>query len=342
MAKAGLSVAIAGATGLVGKEMAAILAERAFPVRNLAALASDRQSGRRITFDGQEHDVLNLADFDFSDYDIALFSAGSKVSAEYAPRAAQAGCLVVDNSSHFRYDDDVPLVVAEVNPQHLAELPRGIVANPNCSTMQLMVALKPLHDEAALERLIVSTYQAVSGAGSKAIEELSRQSAALLSGQRSEAKVFTDTIAFNVIPHIDSFEDNGFTREEMKIAWETRKILAADDIKVAATAVRVPVFHGHSAAVYIETRDPLSAFDARELLAAAPGVRVIDRNDDGGYPTPLSHAAGKDEVLVGRIRDDYHISNGLHLWIVADNLRKGAALNAVQLAELLAGRLRNA
>lgn len=336
---AGFNVAVAGATGAVGKEILSILAERRFPVGKLHALASAGRPGRSVEYDGQMRDVGVLSDFDFAGCDLALFSAGGSVSAEYAPKAADAGCLVVDNSSAFRYEDNVPLVVAEVNPHVLNEFPaRGIVANPNCSTMQLAVALKPLHDAAGISRIIVATYQSVSGAGAQAVEELSKQTAALLSGKKVEPDRFPDSIAFNVIPHIDSFMPDGFTREERKIDWETKKILGDDSICVSATAVRVPVFYGHSEAVYLETREPLGADAARKLLAKAPGVCVIDERKDGGYPTPQTHAAGKDEVFVGRLRDDTYHEHGMHMWVVSDNIRKGAALNAVQLAEILAVR----
>ncbi len=334
----GYCVAVAGATGAVGKEMVAILQERSFPVRKLLPLASARQGGRTVGFNGSDIDVQPLSEQDFADVDLALFSAGGSVSAEHAPRAAAAGAIVIDNSSCFRREADVPLVVSEVNPQTLDQRPpRGIIANPNCSTMQLLVALKPLHDAASLRRILVSTYQAVAGAGTSGIQELARMSGKMLNGEEADHSVFADRIAFNVIPHIDSFEDNGFTREEMKIVWETHKILADDSIAVSATAVRVPVFYGHAEAVYVETREPLGADRARSLLEKAPGVSVIDRPVPGGYPTPLTHAAGKDDVFVGRIRNDLDVPNGVHLWVVSDNVRKGAALNAVQLAELAAG-----
>jgi aspartate-semialdehyde dehydrogenase len=280
--------------------------------------------------------VQDLARFDFSQVQLALFSAGAAVSKEYAPKAVAAGAVVVDNSSQFRYEPDVPLVVAEVNPAALAgHRARGIVANPNCSTMQLMVALKPLHDAAGIERLTVATYQSVSGAGRKGIEELGRQSAELLNGRPIEPKAFAKQIAFNCLPHIDAFQDNGYTREEMKIVWETRKILGDESIRVSATAVRVPVFYGHSEAVHLETRTKLTAAEARELLKKAPGVEVLDEPATGGYPTPVTEAAYRDPVFVGRIREDLSHPRGLALWVVADNVRKGAALNAVQLAELL-------
>ena len=331
------SVAIVGATGAVGGQMCKILSERHFPVRELHALASHRSLGKTVMFNNNEIAVSDLSEFDFSRAQIALFSAGGAISNEYAPKAAAAGCVVVDNSSCFRYDDDVPLVVAEVNPQRVADYKtRGILANPNCSTMQLLVALKSLHDAAGIVRINMATYQAASGAGARAVEELARHSADLLSGRECKSEVFPAPLAFNCIPHIDSFQENGYTREEMKIVWETRKILEDDSILVNVTAVRVPVFYGHGEAVHIETRDKLTAVRARELLAKAPSVCVIDEHAGGGYPTQSQHAAGNDEVFVGRIREDISHPRGLNLWIVSDNLRKGAALNAVQIAELLA------
>ena len=330
-------VAVAGATGAVGEQILSILAQRHFPVRRLYPLASARSVGKIARFGDEELPVEELAAFDFSQVQIALFSAGGARSAEYAPQAAAAGCAVVDNSSHFRSDDDIPLVVAEVNPHRIAEYKnRGIVANPNCSTMQLMVALKPIHDAAGLARINIATYQAASGAGARAAEELAAQARDMLSGREPKTEVFTAPLAFNCIPHIDSFEDGGYTREEMKLVRETRKILEDDSILVNATAVRVPVFYGHCEAVHLETREKISDDEARRLLAEAPGVCVIDERADGGYPTPAQHAAGRDEVFVGRIREDISHPRGLNLWIVSDNIRKGAALNAVQIAEHLA------
>ena len=331
-------VAVVGATGAVGEEMINILAQRQFPVGRLHPLASKRSLGKTVSFNGVDVAVADLADFDFSRTPLALFSAGGSVSAEYAPAAAAAGCVVVDNSSQFRYDDDVPLVVPEVNIDALAGYTRrNIVANPNCSTIQMVVALKPLHDEAVVRRIDIATYQAVSGAGRGAIGALAKETAARLSGTDIESPAFSAPIAFNVIPHVDVFQDNGYTREEMKIVWETHKIID-DRIAVNPTAVRVPVFFGHSEAVRIETEKPLSAARARELLAEAAGVCVIDEHGDGGYPMPTEHAAGNDDVFVGRIRNDLNTPHGLNLWIVSDNLRKGAALNAVQIAEYLAAR----
>jgi aspartate-semialdehyde dehydrogenase len=333
-------VAVVGATGAVGEVMLAVLAERKFPVSELVALASERSAGGEVAFGNREVMVRDLATFDPTGVDIALFSAGGAVSKEYAPKFAAAGAVVIDNSSAFRQDDDVPLVVAEVNPEMVRQRPRGIIANPNCSTMQMLVALAPLHRAAGIERINVATYQSVSGTGRRALEELGRQTAGLLNFQPVESEVYPVQIAFNVIPHGGDFTDNGYTTEEMKLVWETRKILGDDSIRVNATVVRVPVFYGHSEAVNIETRDKLAAVDARALLEAAPGVEVVDEPAPGGYPTPVTHASGRDPVYVGRIRDDLSHPRGLNLWIVADNIRKGAALNAVQIAELVAAESR--
>lgn len=330
------NVAVVGATGAVGETMLAILAERRFPVGQLHVLASERSAGGTIEYRGDEYIVRDLASFDPAGVDIALFSAGGSVSKEYAPKFAAAGAVVIDNSSAFRYDDDVPLVVSEVNPEQVANRPRGIIANPNCSTMQMLVALAPLHRESPIERINVATYQSVSGGGRSAMEELGRQTGALLNFQDPQPERFPVQIAFNLIPHIDDFQDNGFTKEEMKLVWETRKILGDDTIQVNPTAVRVPVFYGHSEAVNIETEAKISVERARELLGAAPGVEVVDERKPGGYPTPVTHASGNDAVYVGRIRDDLSHPRGLNLWIVSDNIRKGAALNAVQVAELVA------
>lgn len=331
-----VNVAVVGATGAVGETMVDVLKERRFPVRELTLLASERSAGRRIDFDGRMVTVKDLATFDFSNTQIGLFSAGGSISAEYAPRAAAQGCVVVDNTSHFRYDDDIPLVVPEVNPEAIAGYTRrGIIANPNCSTIQMLVALKPLHDAAGITRINVCTYQAVSGTGKEAIEELAGQTATLLNGKSISPTVYPVQIAFNCLPHIDNFQENGYTREEMKMVWETRKILGDDTIQVNPTAVRVPVFYGHSEAVHIETREKLTAVEARSLLEAAPGISVIDRHEDGGYPTAVGDAAGKDGVFVGRIREDISHPRGLAMWVVADNVRKGAATNSVQIAEIL-------
>ena len=330
------NVAVAGATGAVGKTMLSILAQREFPVDKIYALASSRSVGKTVQFGNKEIVVEELESFDFKDVHIGLFSAGASVSDIHAPRAAAAGCIVVDNTSRFRYDADIPLVVSEVNPHAIAQYKnRGIIANPNCSTMQLVVALKPIYDAVGIERINVCTYQAVSGTGMKAIDELARQTEALLNGKPVEIKVYPKQIAFNVLPHIDAFQDNGYTKEEMKMVWETRKILEDDTILVNPTAVRVPVFYGHSEAVHIETRDKLGADQARKLLEKASGVTVVDERDNGGYPTAVTEAAGQDPVFVGRIREDISHPRGLNLWVVSDNVRKGAALNSVQIAEIL-------
>jgi aspartate-semialdehyde dehydrogenase len=333
-------VAVVGATGLVGETMISVLEERGFPVAQLYALASERSVGRGASFRGRNIGVRELKGFDFSKCDFAFFSAGAAVSREYAPQAVAAGCLVIDNTSEFRYRDEVPLVVPEVNPEALAGIgTSGLIANPNCSTIQLVVALKPLHDAAHIERVDVATYQSVSGAGREALEELARQSIAALSGQGIvEPESGMQQLAFNCIPHIDEFQENGYTREEMKIVWETRKILAEPALRVNATAVRVPVFYGHSEAVHISTRMPLSAQQARELLRNAPGVTVLDEPRLGGYPTAATEAANRDTVYVGRIREDLAPDRGLNLWVVADNVRKGAATNSVQIAEALVRR----
>ena len=333
----GFRVAVVGATGLVGETMISVLEERKFPVSELYALASNRSLGKHVQFNGRQLPVEELAGFDFARADIGLFSAGSQVSAEYAPKAAAAGCTVIDNTSQFRYQDDIPLVVPEVNAHAISRYrSRGIIANPNCSTIQMLVALKPIHDAVGIERVNVATYQSVSGAGRQAIEELATQTAALLSGQPIVApRLIARQIAFNCVPQIDRFEDNGYTREEMKMAWETRKIMEDESIRVNATAVRVPVFYGHSEAVHIETRRKITAVQARLLLEKAPGVTVIDQREPGGYPTAVTEAANHDTVYVGRIREDMSYERGLDLWIVADNIRKGAATNSVQIAEIL-------
>ena len=329
-------VAVVGATGAVGETMLSILAEREFPASEVIALASERSAGSLVKYGNDDIVVQDLATFDPAGIDIALFSAGGGISKEYGPKFAAAGAVVIDNSSTFRYDDDVPLVVSEVNPEQAGNRPRGIIANPNCSTMQLMVALKPQHDAAKIERINIATYQSASGAGRSGMEELGRQTAELLNFQDIKPSKFQVQIAFNLIPQIDDFQPNGFTKEEMKLVWETRKILGDEAIGVNPTVVRVPVFYGHSEAVHIETRDKLSAEQARELLERAPGVVVVDERVAGGYPTPVTHASGSDAVYVGRIREDLSHPRGLDLWVVSDNIRKGAALNAVQIAELVA------
>jgi len=331
-----VDVAVVGATGAVGEAMIEILEQRNFPVGTLYALASERSVGKTLRFRGKSVTVTNLAEFDFAQTPIALFSAGGSLSAEFAPKAAAAGCVIIDNTSHFRRDEDIPLVVPEVNPGAIAGYTaRGIIANPKCSTIQMLVALKPIYDAVGITRINVATYQAVSGTGKAAIEELAGQTARLLNGQPVETKVYPRQIAFNALPHIDTFQDNGYTREEMKMVWETQKIFDDPDIQVNPTCVRVPVFFGHSEAVHIETREKLSAMAARELLESAPGVTVVDQWEDGGYPTAVTEAAGADPVYVGRIREDISHPQGLALWVVSDNVRKGAALNSVQIAEIL-------
>ena len=328
-------VCILGATGAVGDVLVSILEQRNFPVGKLYPLASSRTAGSKVTFRGEEITVLDVEGFDFSKARIGLFSAGGSVSAKYAPIAAAAGCVVIDNTAHFRYDDDIPLVVPEVNPHAIAQYKnRGIIANPNCSTIQMVVALKPIYDAVGIERINVATYQAVSGTGKEAIEELADQTRALFNQQDVKVEVYPKRIAFNVLPQIDVFMDNGYTKEEMKMVWETRKIMGDDSIMVNPTAVRVPVFYGHSEAVHIETRKKISADDARALLEKAPGVQVMDKREPGGYPTAIE-AAGQDATMVGRIREDVSHPRGLNLWVVSDNLRKGAALNSIQIAEIL-------
>jgi aspartate-semialdehyde dehydrogenase len=330
------NVAVVGATGAVGEAMISILEERNFPVGEVYALASSRSVGKRIPFKGGSLKVQDLAEFDFSKVQIGLFSPGASVSAEYAPKAAAAGCIVIDNTSQFRYDDDIPLVVPEVNPERIADYKnRGIIANPNCSTIQLLVALKPIYDAVGISRINVCTYQAVSGTGKEAIEELSLQTAHLLNGKPIKPSVYPKQIAFNVLPQIDVFTENGYTKEEMKMVWETRKIIGDESIQVNPTAVRVPVFFGHSEAVHIETRHKIDSKSVRALLEKAPGVTVLDEHRDGGYPTAVTESSGHDSVFVGRIREDISHPLGIDLWVVGDNVRKGAALNSVQIAEEL-------
>jgi aspartate-semialdehyde dehydrogenase len=329
------NVAVAGATGAVGQQMVTCLEERHFPVAEFRPLASERSLGKTVRFRGQEIPVEVLTKDSFQGIDIALFSAGGSISQEYGPIAAQAGAVVVDNSSAWRMDPDVPLVVPEVNPQDITLFKKtGIIANPNCSTIQMVVVLKPLHDAARIKRVVVSTYQAVSGTGQKAVEELAAQVRALLSNQEVVAKVYPHRIAFNCFPHIDVFLDNGYTKEEMKMVHETKKIMGDNTIEVTATTVRVPVFYGHSESVNLETERKLTPAEAREILARFPGVKVVDDPSQNEYPMPLD-AAGQDLTLVGRIREDFSIKNGLNLWVVSDNIRKGAATNAVQIAEIL-------
>lgn len=330
------NVAVVGATGAVGEAMLSILEERNFPVGEVYALASSQSVGKRIPFKGGSLRVEDLATFDFSKAQIGLFSPGATVSEIYAPIAAAAGCVVIDNTSQFRYNDEIPLVVPEVNPEKIADYKNhGIIANPNCSTIQMLVALKPIYDAVGIERINVCTYQAVSGTGKEAIEELGKQTLNLLNLQSITAKVYPKQIAFNVLPQIDVFMDNGYTKEEMKMVWETQKILGDTTVMVNATAVRVPVFYGHSEAVHIETRSKISSEEVTALLKKAPGVTVVDERKDGGYPTAVTDSSGNDDVFVGRIREDISHPLGIDLWIVGDNIRKGAALNSVQIAELL-------
>ncbi|HOP85767.1 MAG TPA: aspartate-semialdehyde dehydrogenase [Syntrophorhabdaceae bacterium] len=329
------NVAVAGATGAVGNEMVEILEERNFPVKNLKLLASSRSVGKTITFKGEEIKVEELKEDSFKGIDIGLFSPGGAVSMKFAPIAAASGCVVIDNTSAFRMEPDIPLVVPEVNEHAIAGYKnRGIISNPNCSTIQMVVVLKPLHDYAKIKRIVVSTYQAVSGTGKKAIYELEQQVLAIYNNKEIEKKVYPHQIAFNCLPHIDSFLENGYTKEEMKMVNETKKIMEDPNIQVTATTVRVPVFYGHSESVNVEFENEITPEKARELLEKAPGVKVVDDPTKNLYPLAI-YAAGKDETFVGRIRKDETVKYGLNMWIVADNIRKGAALNAVQIAEVL-------
>ncbi len=329
-------VAIVGATGAVGEAMLSILEQRDFPVNRVYALASSQSAGKRLPFKGTYLTVEDLAEFDFSKAQIGLFSAGASISEVYAPKAVAAGCIVIDNTSQFRYDDDIPLVVPEVNPDKVAEYKkRGIIANPNCSTIQMLVALKPIYDAVGIERINVCTYQAVSGTGKPAIEELAAQTAALLNGKPVNCEVYPKQIAFNVLPQIDVFLENGYTKEEMKMVWETRKILSDENIKVNPTAVRVPVFYGHSEAIHVETVQKMDLADLYKRYEKAEGVQILDERKDGGYPTAVTESSGQDGVFIGRIREDISHPRGINLWVVADNVRKGAALNSIQIAELL-------
>ena len=329
-------VAVVGATGAVGETIISILEERNFPVGTLYPLASSRSAGKTVMFNNKSVKVQDLDQFDFSQAQIGLFSAGGDISAKYAPIAGAAGCVVIDNTSHFRQQDDIPLIVPEVNPEKISEYTNhNIIANPNCSTIQMMVALKPLYDAVGIKRINIATYQAVSGTGKPAIEELVGQTAALLNAKPIEKSVYPAQIAFNVLPHIDVFMENGYTKEEMKMVWETKKILDDESIEVNPTCVRVPVFYGHSEALHIETVEKISAADAKKLLMASDGIVVRDQLEDGGYPTAVEDSAGNDPVFVGRIREDISHPRGLNLWVVSDNVRKGAALNSVQIAELL-------
>lgn len=327
-------VAVLGATGLVGQNMMEILEERDFPVNKLYPLASSRSAGGKVSFKGKDITVLDAETFDWSSVQLGFFSAGGSISEKYAPIAAEAGCVVIDNTSQFRYEPDIPLVVPEVNSHALADFRnRNIIANPNCSTIQMLVALKPIQDAVGIARINVSTYQSVSGAGKSAMEELAKQTTDLLSGREITPKSFSRQIAFNAIPQIDVFMDNDYTKEEMKMLWETQKIMGDETIMVNATAVRIPVFFGHGEAIHIETHSPIDAQDVKNLLAAAPGVTLMDDREQ--FPTQVGNASGNDEVFVGRVRNDISHPNGINLWVVSDNVRKGAATNSVQIAEVL-------
>jgi aspartate-semialdehyde dehydrogenase len=335
----GYRIVVAGATGNVGREMLNILAEREFPIDEIAVLASSRSQGTEVEFGetGKMLKVQSIDHFDFAGWDMALFAIGSEATLKFAPIAAKAGCVVIDNSSLYRMDPDVPLIVPEVNPDAIdGYTKRNIIANPNCSTAQMVVALKPLHDAATIKRVVVSTYQSVSGAGKEGMDELFEQSRNIFVGDSAEAKKFTKQIAFNVIPHIDSFLDDGFTKEEWKMVVETKKILDPK-IKVTATCVRVPVFVGHSESINLEFENEITAKQAQNILREAPGIMLVDKRENGGYATPIE-CAGDDATYVSRVREDSTVDNGLVLWCVSDNLRKGAALNAVQIAELLGRR----
>ena len=335
MKKEKYNVAVAGATGAVGNEMISILEERNFPVANLILLASTRGAGTKIEFKGEEYTVEVLNENSFSGVDIGLFSPGGSVSEKFAPIAGKAGCVVIDNTSAFRMDPQVPLVVPEVNAHAIAQYPKkNIIANPNCSTIQMVVALKPIHDAVRIKRVVVSTYQAVSGTGKRAIRELENQILAIYNNQEIEKAVYPHQIAFNCLPHIDVFFDNGYTKEEMKMVNETKKIMEDNSIQVTATTVRVPVFYGHSEAVNIETEKKITPDEVRKILSKAPGVVVVDNPKKFEYPLAID-AVGKDATFVGRIREDESIPNGINMWVVSDNIRKGAALNAVQIAEIL-------
>ncbi len=330
------NVAVAGATGEVGRTMLEILEERDFPIDQIHLLASKRSAGTRIQFKGKSETVQDLSKFDFSNTHIGLFSPGASVSAIYAPKAAAAGCVVIDNTSCFRRDEDIPLVIPEVNGHRIMDFQaRNIIANPNCSTIQMLVALKPIYDAVGISHINVSTYQAVSGSGRSGVEELAGQTARLLNATPIENEVFSGQIGFNVLPHCGDFQENGYTLEEMKLVWETQKIFEDDTIEVNPTCVRVPVFYGHSEAVHIETRQSISPGEVSALLASSPGVVVIDDPVNNHYPTAVSDAVGTDGVFVGRIRQNIHSEFGLNLWVVSDNVRKGAALNSVQIAENL-------
>lgn len=328
------NVAILGATGLVGQHLIEILEQRNFPVGELFPLASARSAGKTVSFKGKEIDVINVDEFDWTQAQIGLFSAGGSASAKYAPIAAEQGVVVIDNTSHYRYEPDIPLVVPEVNPHAIADFRnRNIIANPNCSTIQMLVALKPIHDAYGIDRINVCTYQSVSGAGKSAVDELVAQTSQLMNGRPVEHEAFPMQMAFNVIPQIDVFQDNDYTKEEMKMVWETHKILGDESIGVNPTAVRVPVFYGHAEAIHLELRQPVSAEDVKNVLENAPGVSLIA--DSTQYPTQVTHGSGQDQTFVGRVREDISHPNGINLWVVADNIRKGAATNSIQIAEVL-------
>lgn len=337
----GPKIAVVGASGAVGEAMLEILASSGHPMKNIVALSSERSSGGGVDFGNYQLTLRTLSDFNFNGIDYALFSAGAAVSREHAVRATDAGAVVIDNTSAFRYDETIPLVVPEVNPHDLDDVGPGcIVANPNCSTIQMVVALAPIHTAAGIDRINVATYQSVSGAGRKALTELAQQTASRLSFREPELEVFSQPIAFNVLPQIDQLMDNGYTREEMKMLWETQKILGDSGVRVNATAVRVPVFYGHAEAVHLETRSDIGIDEVRALLQAAPGVTLLEDGSEE-HPTPVTHAAGHDDVFVGRLRRDMSHPRGIDLWVVSDNVRKGAALNAVQIMDFLESRRRN-
>ncbi|AQS36922.1 aspartate semialdehyde dehydrogenase [Shewanella psychrophila] len=328
------NVVVLGASGAVGQTMIEILEERNFPIANLFPLASSRSAGGTVSFHGKQVEILDVDTFDWSQAQIGFFSAGGDVSEKWAPIAAESGCVVIDNTSHFRYDSDIPLVIPEVNPEAIADFRnRNIIANPNCSTIQMLVALKPIYDAFGISRINVATYQSVSGSGKVAIEELAGQCAKLLQGLPAEPKVYPKQIAFNVLPQIDKFMENGYTKEEMKMVWETQKIFGDDNIVVNPTAVRVPVFYGHSEAIHLETIQPVEAEDVKAVLLEAQGIELFESNEE--YPTAVTESAGTDPVYVGRVRKDISHSHGINLWVVSDNIRKGAALNSVQIAEVL-------
>lgn len=329
-------ICVVGATGAVGEVILSILDERNFPINNLYPLASANSAGKKVFFQGKSWTVQDLDAFDFSKAQVGFFSAGGSISEKYASIAAEAGCVVIDNTSHFRRDKDIPLVVPEVNPHAIAGYTqRNIIANPNCSTIQMLVALKPIYDAVGIKRINIATYQAVSGSGKEAISELTNQTVNLLNGKKIDIKVYPKQIAFNVIPHIDVFQSNGYTKEEMKIVWETQKIFEDDNILINPTAVRVPVIYGHSEAINIETKKKITTVEATKILSKANGVTVMDKREDGGYATPFVEATNHNDTFVSRIREDISYEKGLNLWVVSDNIRKGAALNSIQIIEIL-------